>query len=571
MKKVLAMLLCAAMVASLCACGSANAPAETETAKETTAAATEAAAAAETEPAAENSNWKEEHPTWLCENKTEISVTTYDGVTDTQLAPSDDVYFWQWLENATNVHVNWDINPYSSYGEIISAKLAAAQDLSDVVVVTSGDSLDATLESLGSNGFIADMAPYWDTCFVNTKNYWENCDDIPYKDLVTTTNGNIWAVRNVTNAKQNRITALWNKAWLDKLGLKVPETLDEFYSTMKAFQEAGDLNGNGEADELCMTSPDMSYVMSYIGSAFNLHQYEGSTLSNFWENGDGVVIDERISEPMKNTLSYLNKLYEEGIFDPEVLTLDDDFDNATQKTTLGRYGCIVLYSSFANSYSKLLNKYYVENWDDSMANTVPGVVVGPVLASEYNGNQGICNKDQDLGFAAVVTEGENKEIAMKWLDFVYASKEALRERCYGPEGIGYEMVDGEPKPIYDADGNWINSSEYGCGQISLPAIQTFEQLMNGKAQWYVDQVRDFEEKADFYTLPVPSVTATEEEQEIIDIYKSDVKTYFVEMRNKFITGDADIETEWENYVSTIKGIGIEELLTAYQSIYDRTH
>lgn len=40
-----------------------------------------------------------------------------------------------------------------------------------------------------------------------------------------------------------------NKTWLDKLGLKVPDTIDELYNVLKAFKER-DPNGNGRLDEI---------------------------------------------------------------------------------------------------------------------------------------------------------------------------------------------------------------------------------------------------------------------------------------------------------------------------------
>ena len=43
---------------------------------------------------------------------------------------------------------------------------------------------------------------------------------------------------------------LINKTWLDAVGKEVPTTVDEWVDCLRAFKEAGDLNGNGEADEV---------------------------------------------------------------------------------------------------------------------------------------------------------------------------------------------------------------------------------------------------------------------------------------------------------------------------------
>ncbi len=72
-----------------------------------------------------------------------------------------------------------------------------------------------------------------------------------YKDLITAPDGNIYALPQVNECYhcmyQQR---MWiYKPWLDKLGLKMPTTTDEFYEVLKAFKTK-DPNGNGKADEI---------------------------------------------------------------------------------------------------------------------------------------------------------------------------------------------------------------------------------------------------------------------------------------------------------------------------------
>ena len=45
--------------------------------------------------------------------------------------------------------------------------------------------------------------------------------------------------------------------WLDKLRLKVPTNVDEWYTTLKAFKTR-DPNGNGKADEIPFTATRMA-------------------------------------------------------------------------------------------------------------------------------------------------------------------------------------------------------------------------------------------------------------------------------------------------------------------------
>lgn len=40
-----------------------------------------------------------------------------------------------------------------------------------------------------------------------------------------------------------------NTVWLEKVGKEMPTTVEEFKDVLMAFRDAGDLNGNGLADE----------------------------------------------------------------------------------------------------------------------------------------------------------------------------------------------------------------------------------------------------------------------------------------------------------------------------------
>ena len=52
---------------------------------------------------------------------------------------------------------------------------------------------------------------------------------------------------------------------------------------------------------------------------------------------------------------------------------------------------------------------------------------------------------------------------------------------------------------------------------------------------------------------------------------SEVLTYWMESRDRFITGISDINTEWEHYVSVMDQMGLGTLTQVWQSVYDRLH
>ena len=67
----------------------------------------------------------------------------------------------------------------------------------------------------------------------------------------------------------------------------------------------------------------------------------------------------------------------------------------------------------------------------------------------------------------------------------------------------------------------------------------------------------------------PVFAYTKEEAEVLARYKTDLTTYLQTMRVAFITGEADIEADWETYQATMLAMGLNELLAAEQTAYDR--
>ena len=92
----------------------------------------------------------EKKDSWLCDEKTTLTVFCDEGASNTMPVPSNDLPFWAWLEDYTNVHIEWECIPSASYDEVLSARLAAGQDLADVIVV-GGTSLRSK-ESVARSG-----------------------------------------------------------------------------------------------------------------------------------------------------------------------------------------------------------------------------------------------------------------------------------------------------------------------------------------------------------------------------------------------------------------------------------
>ncbi len=497
-------------------------------------------------------------PRPLCEEKTTLRVLTYDGVNATYPAPSNDQWFWKTLEDYTNVHVEWDIAPYSGYSEVTNTRLSAGVNLPDVIMMNG----TRACKNAGDNGILIDLMPYWDSCFTNTRAYFDSIG----VDLLTyakNPNGTMYALPNTANPTEGHITFLYNTAWMEELGAKVPETLDEFTDLLYKMQAAGDLNHNGIDDEIVLTSSGMNTLTSVLGNAFNLEQYEGWDAYDADENGR--VFAEYTTDNMRAYLKYLRQLYQDGILDSEILTTGAD--SMGEKIASDRVGCFVYFSGFALGYGQLTSRGVA----DPMAECY---TLGLPLASEWNGNEGyFVRRTVAYGCTggAITYECTNRELAARWLDVLYADPNILFIRCYGKEGETFRFNEAGEVELITESGEW-DQRYLGCGQISLPLIQTAEELLSDKLvhPWYLEEYEQLRQ-CKWVSASVPKVSVfTEEEEELRDDVFSDVDNYWYEWRDKFISGIMDIDTDWDTYVNSINNIGLKQLVQVWQMVYDRT-
>ncbi|MDD6883816.1 MAG: hypothetical protein PUD50_08930, partial [Eubacteriales bacterium] len=66
----------------------------------------------------------------------------------------------------------------------------------------------------------------------------------------------------------------------------------------------------------------------------------------------------------------------------------------------------------------------------------------------------------------------------------------------------------------------------------------------------------------------PSVVWTSDEATAM-LSITELKTYVENMEAKFITGEADIDGEWDAYVKAVKSYGYDDILAAYTSAWTR--
>lgn len=100
-------------------------------------------------------------------------------------------------------------------------------------------------------------------------------------------------------------------------------------------------------------------------------------------------------------------------------------------------------------------------------------------------------------------------------------------------------------------------------QIEMPVSGDF--LVEAYNTWC-----DFDREAALYSTLPTGVSLSEEESAVIAELISDIETYASTTTMQWMTCAAELNDDtWNEYVSYITNAGIDQIIAAYQSAYDR--
>jgi putative aldouronate transport system substrate-binding protein len=335
---------------------------------------------------------------------------------------------------------------------------------------------------------------------------------------------------------------------------------------LKAFKEK-DPNGNGKPDEIPISTRYQVINGSSVsglflfGSALGLHLYFSD---GYYPDKNGKIQYEWMDPRAKEYVVWLNKLYKEGLIDPQfMMKTDDDIISGISRNIIGTTNHFL---NNANRFTKVQKQAGVENSNWQM--TLPPA--GPNMKGYYEKQTPIS------GWFGISTDSKNPDVAMKWLDYIYASEEGNRYVSFGIEGRSYKMVDGQPQftewAYKNPDGLDVNDALRSIG-----AMPVTPWIRNEKGPWsrqafavlnlLPDAAKQAEKLKNSYVDPAPIGLPKVEEVEATTAINADIQTYKAETLAKFITGQAPID--WDKFVTTLKSLGIDQLIEVKQKQYDR--
>jgi putative aldouronate transport system substrate-binding protein len=438
-------------------------------------------------------------------------------------------------------------------------------------VFLSGDFTSDEQLKYGKQGMLVPLNELIDTYAPNIK---QALTDLPYlKQGITAPDGNIYSIPQVNECYHCFFgKKIWiNQKWLDQLGLKMPTTTDEFEAVLLAFKEK-DPNGNGKKDEIPLSGAVGAWHSEVTGFLMNAFVYNNEL--DYLRIQDGKVQTSANQPEWKSGLAYMNRLYKQGLIDPQSFTQNLEglaqLGNNTGDAILGAYS--------VGHLGMVVNTSGDRHKDYTAVPPLKGPD-GTQLAAYYksvgNGRFAITNK----------ASKEKAVAAIKLADYLY-SKEGTWGQVFGAKG---GMWDDADKGLLDFNGKqadikvdpkWFtqttrDESWAQAGPDYRPQQRFESQAVSQDILKDVYEVRlvketkkyDGFQPKDNQIYPQNIFTEPADANKAVQL-RTTINEYIKSNMVQFITGHKDLNKDWDAYVEGFNGLKLGEYLGILQKAYD---
>lgn len=475
--------------------------------------------------------------------------------------------FTQWIEEMGNVELAFEMFPSSGNESLqkLEIMINSGAEMPDTLI---GFSLDeSAILNYGSQGIFLALNAYIDTVGLNVQEAFERVTDKGLRAAITSADGNIYYLPKFNEQLGNMypLRSWINKAWLDKLGLEIPTTTEEFYAVLKAFQE-GDPNGNGVADEVGFAGTPRGWYQQNYNWLMNAFLYNDNR--DYWLLEDGKLDVPYNKEAWREGLRFMHKLCSENLMTSLSFTMDEA--QLMQLLAAGD-GVSTVGVFTAGAFNRMPND----------ERRLEYVTLPPLTGPEGVGYSTYVPVTP-LSMFIITKDASDPELTFRLGDLMITEEGAIRNR-WGVPGVDWrEPREGEHSmleylgyparivPILAWGSPQASHWQYQCcgvlqagvadGQVSIS-----DDPLDGEI-WVSDAVGKYIDKN---APTVAAIKYTLEENDEIKEIKSLLKTYVDECVARFVTGDLDVEKDWDSYLKELDNIGLPYYLEIAQRAYDR--
>jgi putative aldouronate transport system substrate-binding protein len=549
MKAKWAKLICAAMPAAMALCGCSSSTASSTASSNSTGSAKV--------PASTTVKGEENQQTYpLTDTKITLSMWDPNASSMGTLADRNEGEFFQWYEQKTNIHIDFTIPATGTEAEAFNL-LFTSNKLPDILgVYTTQEKYRDGMDAAINDGYIVNMADYLE----DAPNYcsWINNIDTAKKDVFTDSGKmyGMWGFwDNMKNGYADQGISV-RKDFLDKVGMDIPTTYDEWETVLTAFK-----------DKLGIEAPLFTSKYGIDNGEF----MAGYGVAPYFYQVDGTVKYGPLEDGYKDYLTMMADWYKKGLIDP-------DFDTRTctgiapDKDMIlnDKVGACVDYGTRMTDAYISRGATNKEFW--AVAAPQPKLSADAadpawrLVSGNFHNMQAEC--------FLVSASCSHIEEAVRWLDGFYA-KDVYLNANYGidsEEGtVWTKASDGHRIGNYDfryKNPNGLDSAtvvvKYWTKNppVRVEAAQ-IEQMPAERAAAY-DVWSTYEPKN---YIPTNISMTSDEGSEYAQAY-TEIELYVQEMNVKFIKGTESLDN-YDKYREQLKSMGIDNCISLQQAALDR--
>lgn len=525
----------------------------------------------------------------------ELQLDVFVNATTTGGGKYQNNYVTDWIYDKTNIKLNY---VYDLDGDDAKTKLnlvmTDTENLPDIFLATGWTK--AEVQSYGAQGLLQPMGDLLKDA--ENWNYLNSVSPSRESDL-TMSDGEIYTYGNEDECLQVELqNRMWiYKPWVEKLnGGKMPQTTAELYDYLVKVRDS-DPNGNGKADEIPIsgrlgswaTDPTVWLINSFVQCNNPLSNTNASIGAGFTLLKDGTVEYAMEKDEYKDALTFIHKLYAEGLLDRQTFTQDENQYKASldsEENLVALHAGGVKFADMAKFTAQQEGRW--QDW--AILEPVEGPD-GVRLASRQMSNY------FGMGVGIVSSSCKYPEIAVALFDFL-ASEEGNMVQRYGPEGFGWDWVeDGDPEksiggvvPTYKRyplteDFDWLGNGfdkeykEKEWTYVSDACLPRKDQQFYAEEEvvdrefildaYLWDAAEQYKKYMPDINLCIPNLAFSSEDAAEISEFTISIGGYVNQATVQFITGDLDVSTDWGQYISKLKDMGLDRYIELYQKTFDK--
>ena len=383
-----------------------------------------------------------------------ITVEIYNRNNDGGTDPTNNVwteYLKKEMLEKYNVEVEYvSVGRWTETDDI--AQLMADKQAPDISYTYGANTIISYANMVDENGNpgVIDLAPYLE----EYKDYIGNVvallggeDNLYYdKDPAT---GAVWMIEGV-RADTSRITTFIRKDWLDKLGLGLPTTEEEFYNALVAFRDNAETLLGENADKMIpySTSTDIGWRNDLMSISKVAEDIDDATLFVYGYDDRHLLVPG-----YKEGIRVLNKWYNEGL-------VWKDFGLYTDSTVEDDNMKAGYVGAFMHNWD-----YPFRNGEDCInlnlqRNVGEDAMFVPIDC--FQNDAGITRKYMGAAVGSdrkIFLPSTNKEpvASLLYIDFI-SSPETIKFLQTGEEGVNFTMTEDGAYQILPATGDWVKNS-----------------------------------------------------------------------------------------------------------------